>query len=72
MNALVEDLRSVPDLELLQDPSELQRFSRDAYDYSPVLQARLETCQADLVVRPVSVAAVESGRRHGRAGLFAP
>ena len=34
MNALVEDLRSVPDLELLQDPSELQRFSRDAYDLS--------------------------------------
>ena len=41
MNALVEDLRSVPDLELLQDPSELQRFSRDAYDYSPVLQPQL-------------------------------
>ena len=60
MNALVEDLRSVPDLELLQDPSELQRFSRDAYDYSPVLQPQLERCRADLVVRPTSIAAIES------------
>ena len=60
MKALVADLRSVPDLELLQDPAELQRFSRDAYDYSPVLQARLARCQADLVVRPGTVAAVES------------
>ena len=59
MNALVEDLRSVPDLELLQDPSELQRFSRDAYDYSPVLQPQLERCRADLVVRPTSIAAIE-------------
>ena len=60
MNGLVEDLRAVPDLVLLQDPAELQRFSRDAYDYSPVLKAQLDRCQADLVVRPSSVAAVEA------------
>ena len=60
MNGLVEDLRAVPDLVLLQDPAELQRFSRDAYDYSPVLKAQLDHCQADLVVRPSSVAAVEA------------
>jgi len=60
MNALIEDLRAVPDLDLLQDPSELQRYSRDAYDYSPVLQAQLDRCQADLVVRPNSVEAVEA------------
>ena len=60
MNGLIEDLRAVPDLVLLQDPAELQRFSRDAYDYSPVLKAQLDRCQADLVVRPSSVAAVES------------
>ena len=60
MNGLVEDLRAVPDLVVLQDPAELQRFSRDAYDYSPVLKAQLDRCQADLVVRPSSVAAVEA------------
>ena len=60
MNGLVEDLRAVPDLVLLQDPAELQRFSRDAYDYAPVLTAQLDRCQADLVVRPSSVAAVEA------------
>ena len=60
MNGLVEDLRAVPDLVLLQDPAELQRFSRDAYDYSPVLKAQLDRCQADLVVRPSSVTAVEA------------
>ena len=60
MNGLIEDLRAVSDLVLLQDPAELQRFSRDAYDYSPVLKAQLDRCQADLVVRPSSVAAVEA------------
>ena len=52
MAALVEDLHPVAGLELLQKSSDLQRFSRDAFDYSPVLKARLEHCQADLVVRP--------------------
>ena len=60
MNGLIEDLRAVSDLVLLQDPAELQRFSRGAYDYSPVLKAQLDRCQADLVVRPSSVAAVEA------------
>ena len=60
MDALMEDLRQVAGLELLQKPSELQRFSRDAFDYSPVLNAQLDRCQADLVVRPLNVEAVAS------------
>ena len=60
MGALVEDLHPVAGLELLQKSSDLQRFSRDAFDYSPVLKARLEHCQADLVVRPSDVEAVEA------------
>ena len=60
MAALVEDLHPVAGLELLQKSSDLQRFSRDAFDYSPVLKARLEHCQADLVVRPSDVEAVEA------------
>ena len=60
MDALMEDLRQVAGLELLQKTSELQRFSRDAFDYSPVLHAQLDRCQADLVVRPLNVEAVAS------------
>ena len=60
MDALKEDLRQVAGLELLQKTSELQRFSRDAFDYSPVLHAQLDRCQADLVVRPLNVEAVAS------------
>ena len=46
-------------LELLHEPSEIERFSRDAFDYSPVLAERLASCRADLVVRPADIAAVE-------------
>ena len=60
MDSLMEDLRQVAGLELLQKTSELQRFSRDAFDYSPVLNAQLDRCQADLVVRPLCVEAVSS------------
>ena len=59
----IESLRStllVEDgLELLEDPSDLRRLSRDCFDYSPVLQDQLAGCCADLVVRPRDVAAVE-------------
>ena len=59
----IESLRStllVDDgLELLEDPSDLRRLSRDCFDYSPVLQDQLAGCCADLVVRPRDVAAVE-------------
>ena len=45
--------------ELLQEADDLIRLSRDAYDYSPVLEPRLRSCRADLVVRPSDVDAVE-------------
>ena len=57
--ALVEELRAVPGLDLLQGTNDLLRYSRDAYDYSPVLTPLLEHCKADLVVRPRDGAAVE-------------
>ena len=34
--ALRQALSAVPDLELLDEPAELQRHSRDAFEYSPV------------------------------------
>ena len=62
-NASLEALQAMlsfdAGLELLHEPSEIERFSRDAFDYSPVLAERLASCRADLVVRPADVAAVE-------------
>ena len=52
------ELAAVPGLRLLTQPEELERYSRDAYDYSPVLQKRLAHCRAELVVRPETVEAV--------------
>ena len=57
--ALRQDLSAVPDLELMDEPAELQRHSRDAFEYSPVLTPRLEACRAELVVRARTVDAVE-------------
>ena len=57
--ALRQALSVVPELELLDEPAELQRYSRDAFEYSPVLTPRLESCRAELVVRPRTVDAVE-------------
>ena len=57
--ALRQALSAVPELELLEEPGELQRYSRDAFEYSPVLTPRLEACRAELVVRPRTVDAVE-------------
>ena len=67
--ALRQDLVIVPELDLLDDPGQLARCSRDAYDYSPVLSPKLERARAQLVSRPKSVAAVEqlaaACARHG-------
>ena len=52
--ALVAELATAHDLELLQGAADLQRYSRDYYDYSPILQPRLASCR-DLVVRPLTV-----------------
>ena len=57
--ALRNDLSHDPDLVLMDDPVELERYSRDAFDYSPVLISRLASCRADLVVRPQTLEAVE-------------
>ena len=68
-DALRTELAAVSDLRLLTQPDELERFSRDAYDYSPVLRQRLAQCRAELVVRPETVNAVvrvaAACRRHG-------
>ena len=55
---LISDLMLISDLQVLDLPADRERFSRDFYDYSPVLKERLEGCCADLVVRPLKVEAV--------------
>jgi hypothetical protein len=57
--ALRQDLANIPDLDLQDEPGQLLRCSRDAYDYSPVLTPKLAGARAQLVSRPQSVAAVE-------------
>jgi len=57
---LVNELRSISDLQIFEAISDRERFSRDFFDYSPVLSEKLADCCADLVVRPKSVKAVVS------------
>ena len=55
---LLSELRSVSDLEIYQKTSDLKRFSKDFFDYSPILMNELKDCVADIVVRPLSVEAI--------------
>ena len=68
-DALHNELAAIADLRLLTSPADLDRYSRDAYDYSPVLREQLSQCRADLVVSAVSVPAVQAVaaacHRHG-------
>ncbi len=52
---LLSELKSVSDLEIYQKTSDLKRFSKDFFDYSPILIKELKDCLADIVVRPLSV-----------------
>jgi FAD/FMN-containing dehydrogenase len=46
------------DIEVIQDPAQVAKLSKDYYYFSPVLQSQLEDKVADLVVRPTSEAEV--------------
>ncbi len=54
-NELINEFQSISGLKVFKKTKEKERFSRDFYDYSPVLKKRLENCCADLVVQPNSV-----------------
>ncbi len=58
MMDLRNDLEKVADLDLIDNSLEREKFSRDFFDYSPILLKQLEGCLADLVVRPYSSEAV--------------
>ena len=48
-------LNKIPNLEVIDNYSDVKRLSRDFYNYSPVLQKKLDGCLADVVVRPKNI-----------------
>ncbi len=58
INQLIKELSYSNDLEILDSLSDIERFSKDFFDYSPILINRFQGCLADLVVRPSSVSGV--------------
>ena len=52
---LKNDLNNIPNLEVINNYSDVKRLSRDFYNYSPVLQKKLDGCLADVVVRPKNI-----------------
>ena len=55
---LLSELKSISDLEIYQKTSDLKRFSKDFFDYSPILTNELKDCVAEIVVRPLSIDAI--------------
>ena len=55
---LIEKLKKVDSLEIIESTSDVKRLSKDFYNYSPILEEKLEGCIADLVVRPIDKNAV--------------
>ena len=56
---LIEKLKILENLEIIEGTSEIKRLSKDFYNYSPILKERLDGCVADLVVRPKDKNAVK-------------
>ncbi len=48
-------LNNIPNIEVIDNHSDVKRLSRDFYNYSPVLQKKLDSCFADVVVRPKNI-----------------
>jgi len=55
---LITYFKSINNLEVINNTSDLKRLSRDFYDYSPILQAELKGCIADVVVRPKNIESI--------------
>ena len=49
---LKNDLNNIQNLEVITNQSDLKRLSKDFYNYSPILKKKLDSCIADIVVRP--------------------
>ncbi len=60
LTEFLSEINGIPGLEILKRASEQKRYSRDFFDYSPILKEQLDSCRADCVVKPSSVEAVIS------------
>ncbi len=56
--SVFEELKRVSELEIFEKTNDLKRFSKDFFDYSPILVKELKDCIADIVVRPLSADAI--------------
>ncbi len=52
---LKNHLNNIPNIEVIDNHSDVKRLSRDFYNYSPVLQKKLDSCLADIVIRPKNI-----------------
>ena len=55
---LKASLKSINNLEVINNISDLKRLSKDFYDYSPILKEELNGCIADVVVRPKNIESI--------------
>ncbi|ABM72671.1 FAD/FMN-containing dehydrogenase [Prochlorococcus marinus str. MIT 9515] len=55
---LIEKFKKIDNLEIIESHSDVKRLSKDFYNYSPILEEKLDGCIADLVVRPIDKNAV--------------
>lgn len=51
-------IAALPGIEVIRDPAQVAKLSKDYYSYSPILQAQLADKVGDLVVRPANEAEV--------------
>jgi len=56
---LIDKFREVKNLEIIESQSDINRLSKDFYNYSPILTEKLDESIADLVVRPSDHKAVK-------------
>ena len=54
----INAIKSIEGLQILTQENDRLRYSRDFYDYSPILLKKLNKCCAELVVRPETVKSV--------------
>ncbi len=55
IETLKNHLNNIQNLEVIDNHSDVKRLSRDFYNYSPVLKKKLNSCIADIVVRPKNI-----------------
>ena len=58
IQSLREKFSSLENIKIFNDQTDIEKFSKDFYNYSPILTKQLSNCLADLVVKPTSIEAI--------------